>query len=155
MKILTIRQPWAHLIVNGTKDIENRDWLTKYRGAFLVHAAQRIDLDGCERHRISPDKLQTGGVIGMAEIVDCVDRHPSKWFDGKYGFVLCANGSASHSRRGRGLWGSANAPPRLLRKLGLDSIAMAGGRRPKSAPCHRLRTSSGAALLCGAGNARP
>ena len=24
MKIITIRQPWAHLIVNGSKNIENR-----------------------------------------------------------------------------------------------------------------------------------
>jgi hypothetical protein len=118
MKILTIRQPWAHLIVNGTKDIENRDWSTKYRGAFLVHAAQRIDLEGCERHRISPDKLQTGGVIGTAEIVDCVDRHPSRWFEGKYGFVLRKRKRLPFTPW-NGALGLRDAPPRLLRKLGL------------------------------------
>ena len=40
MKALSIRQPWAWLIVHGRKDIENRSWRTKFRGRFLVHAAQ-------------------------------------------------------------------------------------------------------------------
>jgi hypothetical protein len=39
MKALSIKQPWAWLIVNGHKDIENRDWRSdnpglKYRGEF-------------------------------------------------------------------------------------------------------------------------
>jgi hypothetical protein len=29
MKVLVVRQPWAWLIVNGFKDIENRSWKTK------------------------------------------------------------------------------------------------------------------------------
>lgn len=40
MKALSIRQPWAWLIVHGGKDIENRSWHTKFRGRFLVHAAK-------------------------------------------------------------------------------------------------------------------
>ena len=32
MKILSVRQPWAWLIVAGHKDIENRKWRTSYRG---------------------------------------------------------------------------------------------------------------------------
>lgn len=39
MKALSIRQPWAWLIVNGHKDIENRSWPTRFRGKFLVHAS--------------------------------------------------------------------------------------------------------------------
>ena len=118
MRILTIRQPWAHLIVRDGKDIENRDWPTKYRGPFLVHAAQRIDLDGCKRHRIDPDKLVTGGVVGMAEIVDCVDRHRSKWFVGKYGFVLRKRKWLPFTPW-KGSLGLREAPRPLLRKLGL------------------------------------
>jgi hypothetical protein len=38
MKTLSIKQPWAGLIINGVKDIENRTWQTKYRGKILVHA---------------------------------------------------------------------------------------------------------------------
>jgi hypothetical protein len=40
MKALSIRQPWAWLILNAGKDIENRDWLTRFRGPFLIHASK-------------------------------------------------------------------------------------------------------------------
>ncbi|MNQ62267.1 ASCH domain protein [compost metagenome] len=40
MKALSIRQPWAWLIIHGGKDVENRSWHTKHRGRFLVHAAK-------------------------------------------------------------------------------------------------------------------
>ena len=39
MKALSIRQPWAWLILHGGKDIENRTWATKLRGRVLIHAA--------------------------------------------------------------------------------------------------------------------
>ena len=37
LPILSIRQPWAWLIVNGYKDIENRTWSTRFRGKVLIH----------------------------------------------------------------------------------------------------------------------
>ena len=92
---LSIRQPWASLIVNGHKDIENRSWSTKFRGKFLVHAGKRFDGEGYEwvqdNFRITlPERgeFQRGGIVGVAELVDCVERHRSKWFSGDYGFVL-------------------------------------------------------------------
>jgi len=101
---LSIRQPWAWLIVNGYKDIENRDWTTKFRGRFLVHASKgmtRQEYDQClEYCQSNPcgfvplpdfDKLERGGIVGDVELVDCVNDHPSFWFNGEYGFVLqCA-----------------------------------------------------------------
>jgi hypothetical protein len=38
MPALSIRAPWAWLIIHGRKNIENRRWTTGYRGRFLVHA---------------------------------------------------------------------------------------------------------------------
>ena len=38
MKVLSIMQPWASLIVMGAKQIETRSWLTTYRGPLLIHA---------------------------------------------------------------------------------------------------------------------
>lgn len=32
MKVLTIRQPWASLIMAGLKEYEFRSWKTNYRG---------------------------------------------------------------------------------------------------------------------------
>lgn len=43
MKIVSVKQPWASLIVRGVKDIENRSWSTIYRGPLLVHASLKPD----------------------------------------------------------------------------------------------------------------
>ena len=96
MKALSIRQPWASLIVAGIKDIENRSWITQYRGLVLIHAAQKIDKKGIEFVRkmglsqIMIDTMYeyTGGIIGEAEILDCVKHSDSQWFEGPFGFVL-------------------------------------------------------------------
>ena len=39
MKTLSIRQPWASLIVKGFKDVENRSWRTPIRGEIAIHAS--------------------------------------------------------------------------------------------------------------------
>jgi len=96
MKALSIKQPWAWLIANGHKDIENRTWQTNYRGEFLIHAGKNFDLDGYDwlKEQQIVDELpraytyQRGGIVGIATIVDCVTAHDSKWFAGPYGFVL-------------------------------------------------------------------
>ena len=43
MKALSVRQPWAELIVAGLKDVENRTWRTDYRGPVLIHAGMKIE----------------------------------------------------------------------------------------------------------------
>src|SRR5215469_18557457 len=78
MKILSIRQPWAYLITRGSKNIENRSWPTNYRGPVLIHASLKIDKQPCVDHGLDPTKLETGGVVGIAEIVDCVTTHRSR-----------------------------------------------------------------------------
>ena len=45
MKVLTIREPWASLIINGYKKYEFRSWKTNYRGVVLIHAGKGIDRD--------------------------------------------------------------------------------------------------------------
>ena len=35
-----------------------------------------------------PDTFQIGGIVGVANIVDCVNNSDSPWFFGPYGFVL-------------------------------------------------------------------
>ena len=43
MRVLTIKQPWATLIMQGNKRFEFRSWQTKYRGDLLIHAGKGID----------------------------------------------------------------------------------------------------------------
>lgn len=92
MKALSIKQPWAYMITNCGKDIENRDWYTRLRGEFLIHAGKKVDRAGyefAENNGIElPSELPTGGIVGRAKIVDCVDESDSPWFFGHYGFVI-------------------------------------------------------------------
>jgi hypothetical protein len=94
-RVLSIRQPWAWLIVQGLKDVENRTWATPYRGPLLIHASQRLDMDAAETRRYFrgtgiklPASFETGGIVGYTELVDCVTAHPSGWFQGPVGWVL-------------------------------------------------------------------
>lgn len=83
IKALSIKQPYPHHIFHDGKDVENRDWLTRGRGWFIVHA-------GVSKSELDDDQmdLPRGGVVGMARIVDCVTEMDSRWFFGRYGFVL-------------------------------------------------------------------
>jgi hypothetical protein len=96
MKAISIQQPWAWLIVNGYKDIENRDWPTRVRGRIQVHASKTFDGAGYKYvaanfpHIPLPDPkaFQRGGVVGETTITDCTTGHKSPWFFGDFGFVL-------------------------------------------------------------------
>lgn len=83
IKALSIKQPYPHHISHDGKDVENRDWPTKGRGWFIVHA-------GVSKSELADSQmdLPRGGIVGMARIVDCVTAMDSPWFFGKFGFVL-------------------------------------------------------------------
>ena len=100
MKALSIRQPWANLILKAGKDIENRCWSTRIRGRILIHASK-----GCTRDEMNDaldfalevtgiqytadlKTIERGGIVGSVEIIDCVTSSSSPWFAGEYGFVL-------------------------------------------------------------------
>jgi hypothetical protein len=113
---LSVWQPWAWLIVNGYKDIENRNWWTRFTGRFLVHASKRMDnmtlTEIVEQYHVKIDdpeaaqreiKEQRGGIVGVAKMTNCCDYstcdgyvagmapwslNSLKWFHGPYGFVL-------------------------------------------------------------------
>jgi ASC-1-like (ASCH) protein len=70
MKCLSIKQPYAELIVSGKKTIELRTWNTKFRGEFLVRASKRVYEEDCKRLNIDSDRVVTGGVIGRASLYD-------------------------------------------------------------------------------------
>ena len=95
MKAITIRQPWASLIAEGIKDIENRTWTTKFRGRVLIHSScakfvndlhllldypQILDVvDKKKEVEIFGSYLIKGSIIGSVEVIDCVLNHSSIW----------------------------------------------------------------------------
>ncbi|MCW0484088.1 ASCH domain-containing protein [Gaoshiqia sediminis] len=109
MKTITIKQPWAHLICSGFKDIENRTWRTNFRGRVLIHAGANDNYKRSMNLLFSPEQWEymraKGGknllnymfagnwnrsaIIGSVEIVDCVQNHPSIWAEkGVWNWVL-------------------------------------------------------------------
>jgi hypothetical protein len=97
LKVLSILQPWAWLIVVGHKPVENRRWVSSYRGPLLIHAGkkwgreQRDDLALVRRMfpRLEiPDHFDLGGIVGRATMTDCVSSMDSPWFFGPNGFVM-------------------------------------------------------------------
>lgn len=104
MKALSIRQPWAWLIVQGRKDIENRSWATRYRGPLIIHASKgmtREEFDhtfifavnacGFRGHFPRFEELERGGIVGALRMVDCVrpSAASSPWhMEGQHGFLL-------------------------------------------------------------------
>lgn len=43
MKAITVQQPWAWCIAAGHKRVENRGWITGYRGPLAIHAGKTVD----------------------------------------------------------------------------------------------------------------
>jgi len=100
MKAMSVRQPWAWLVVNGWKNIENRGRRFSHRGPLLIHASVRMTAADYEACRIfvngicedlampAPEDLPRGGIVGEVVVLDCVAAHPSPWFTGPWGLVL-------------------------------------------------------------------
>jgi hypothetical protein len=111
IRILSIRQPWAHLIVHGPKRIENRPWTTPYRGRFYIHASRTPDPAAMERfaHMLQVEPPM-GGIVGVADLVDVVTDSADEWFFGPYGFAM-ANPRAMPLVPCRGFLGLYRASP--------------------------------------------
>ena len=104
---LSVRQPWAHLIIHGgrnlntnkisLKNIENRVWEDlSHRGRIGIHSSKSAPgladtleyIEEFHSIRLDPATFVYGAVLGSVEMIDCVHDHSSKWFQGDFGFVL-------------------------------------------------------------------
>ena len=72
MKVLTIKEPWASLIINRYKEYEFRSWKTKYRGKILIHAGMSLEKDAAKRFSEYNLEYYKGAIIGEATITDCI-----------------------------------------------------------------------------------
>lgn len=75
MKALSLKQPWAELILQGKKTIETRKWRTSFRGEFLIHASRQVDSK--QMIELGFDDLPTGCIVGKAKLVE-VKEYPTK-----------------------------------------------------------------------------
>ncbi len=59
MKAISVKQPWANLIASGSKTIETRTWMTKYRGPLLIVSSKK------------PSIYPAGCAVALVDLVDC------------------------------------------------------------------------------------
>ena len=114
---LSIRQPWANLIVFGIKNIENRNWYCAFKGPLLIHAGKtwskdeennfnslmnlaREMRDQRRIHALESSRVMLGGLVGVCQMIGCVQANrwfdeggtefdgKNNWFVGPYGYFL-------------------------------------------------------------------
>ncbi|MCR4284697.1 MAG: ASCH domain-containing protein [archaeon] len=98
MKALSLKQPFAELILSGKKTIELRNWNTKFRGNFLIHSSRVSDKKAMKKFGF--DILPVGKILGIANLVDVREykndiehekdkkKHLADTSWGNFGFVL-------------------------------------------------------------------
>lgn len=84
---LTVRQPWASLLVMGIKCVEGRSWSTSHRGQLWIHSGAKrpkpAEIQDAEAFYSStyaseglavafPASYPTGVVLGVVDLVDVV-----------------------------------------------------------------------------------
>ena len=109
MKALSVKQPWASLIIGGIKDVENRTWqVTDLPATVLIHTGVSIDRDAVDflENDLSemgfktinnilmgniPDfqDMPRSAILGYATIEQCAQNYPSDWASpGQFHWVI-------------------------------------------------------------------
>lgn len=104
MKVLSIKEPWASLIMNGTKKIETRSWKTKYRGEIYIHASlSKAKITKPEVYELIKDmNFKCGYIICKCNLVDCIymtDEYVNDMKINHYEEYICG-----HYKVGRYAW---------------------------------------------------
>jgi hypothetical protein len=83
MKVISLLQPWASLVVIGAKQIETRSWNTKYRGPLLIHASKKLTSEQVRLGQMFNmnygtslgfiDDLPFGQIIGSVNLIHVVE----------------------------------------------------------------------------------
>ncbi|HXR84310.1 MAG TPA: ASCH domain-containing protein [Hanamia sp.] len=84
MKVISLLQPWATLVVIGAKKIETRSWNTKFRGPILIHASASkktycrdlmldFQQEFSELNLPSYKNLPFGAIIGKVDLKSTVE----------------------------------------------------------------------------------
>ncbi|MCC6522732.1 MAG: ASCH domain-containing protein [Polyangiaceae bacterium] len=84
-RAISIRQPYAELILRGVKRNEYRSRATTIRGRVWIHAGLQPADDPAAWRKVgaSPGDLPTGAIVGSVEITDCRATR-----DGGFAYVL-------------------------------------------------------------------
>jgi hypothetical protein len=74
---LSIRQPWAELILLQRKKVELRQWSTRHRGWTWLHTGRSVDETA--RSMFEMSSPFTGGFVGAFRLRDVVGLNVERW----------------------------------------------------------------------------
>jgi hypothetical protein len=100
--VLSVKNPWAFLIVSGLKDVENRSWKTNYRGKLLIHSTQTPIKFNNYNELFTPDQikelqdnntnfnnLSNSAIIGEVDLINCIQNSDSIWAEyGQWHWII-------------------------------------------------------------------
>lgn len=77
MKVISIKEPFATLLMKNIKHIETRSWNTNYRGELYIHAsgktlAKEYLTNDVVNELIINMKMNYGNIICRGKLVDCI-----------------------------------------------------------------------------------
>ena len=75
--VLSVRQPWASLIVWGLKTVELRSWTTPFRGQLFIQAAKAVD--EAAMRRFGNQDLPVGAIVGSVSVTTIEPLTPVRW----------------------------------------------------------------------------
>jgi hypothetical protein len=93
VRVTNVKQPWAHALVTGVKDVENRSAEIPLPEVMLIVASKAApkEADLARYYSLGgpPADFEGQAVVGAVEIVDNVRRSASPWFNpGGVGWVV-------------------------------------------------------------------
>jgi hypothetical protein len=68
IRALSIRQPWAELILRRRKPIEIRTWKSEYRGWLLIHASGNWEATSAREMGINKHAVTQSAFVGIAKV---------------------------------------------------------------------------------------
>lgn len=89
---LSIKEPWASLIVRDSKRCENRSWPTSFRGLVVICASKTFDGNAAARREFEARHGRTlGHALGFARLLGCDTNMQTEWDrEGQFHFRLGA-----------------------------------------------------------------
>lgn len=121
LRALSIRQPWAELILRGEKNLEYRSRRMKEMGPLLIHASRTLDAENIEKHGLDAEALPFGMLVGIVDVVGCTEVEGE---EGLFAYQL------AHPRRFKtplpysGAAGIFRVPSEEVRSAMADGIAL-------------------------------
>jgi hypothetical protein len=122
MRVLTVREPWASLIVLGFKTVENRSRRFGWRGPLLIHASRALSTEYYEAAKAwaeahvpagtwcMPSWRECAGnrgrIVGGCTVTGCTQTGVDPWRDGSaWGLALADAWAAERTVAARGALG--------------------------------------------------